>query len=374
MKLQDFVGKDLKYSMEGIASDKELATQIQIRLIDLGLLDPPADGKFGPISSAALKRFQSLLKINEPEQLGPLTAKKLIETKSADLPVPELKLGNDLASRIVKYMKAKGYQISQGIREYNIVYVEGMNSDGSLNNDPPNCFNDRRMVIQIVDGVPAIVGNWEGTTEPGSKYTQNPMNPGGAARIKFGQYKAWQVGIHGTSDRHEALVQTGGPITVYRDFNKDYQRVGDKEDTGYFAVNQHWGYDFPSNNIYYASAGCLVGRLRQGHREFMSLIKQDRRYQLNDRYVFYATVIYGQDLIKETGGVSQPLQLIQEGSSGPLVKQLQERLQEKGFNPGNIDGVFGLGTKSAVRAFQKANGLEADGMVGPATWKALGMS
>ena len=124
MKLQDFVGKDLKYSMEGIASDKELATQIQIRLVDLGLLDPPADGKFGPISAAALKKFQSLLKINEPEQLGPLTAKKLIETKPADLPAPELKLGNDLASRIIKYMKAKGYQIFQGIREYNIVYVE----------------------------------------------------------------------------------------------------------------------------------------------------------------------------------------------------------------------------------------------------------
>ncbi|HEY9605925.1 MAG TPA: peptidoglycan-binding domain-containing protein [Allocoleopsis sp.] len=374
MKLQDFVGKDLKYSMEGIASDKELATQIQIRLIDLGLLDPPADGQFGPISSAALKKFQSLMKINEPEQLGPLTAKKLIETKPENLPAPELKLGNDLASRIIKYMKAKGYQIFQGIREYNIVYVEGMNSDGSLNSDPPNCFNDRRMVIQIVDGVPTIAGNWEATTEPGSKYTEHPMNPGGAARIKFGQYKAWQVGIHGTSDRHEALIQTGGPITVYRDLNKDYQRVGDKEDTGYFAVNQHWGYDLPSNNVYYASAGCLVGRLRQGHREFMSLIKQDRRYQLNDRYVFYTTVLYGQDLIKETGGVSEVLQLVQEGSSGPLVKQLQERLKEKGFNPGTIDGVFGLGTKSAVRAFQKANGLEPDGVVGPATWKALGMS
>jgi peptidoglycan hydrolase-like protein with peptidoglycan-binding domain len=85
-------------------------------------------------------------------------------------------------------------------------------------------------------------------------------------------------------------------------------------------------------------------------------------------------VIYGQDLIKETGGVSEVLQLIQEGSSGPLVKQLQDRLKEKGFNPGTIDGVFGLGTKSAVRAFQKANGLEADGVVGPATWKALGIS
>lgn len=374
MKLQDFIGKDLKYSMEGIASDKELATQIQVLLIGLGLLEPPADGKFGPISTAALKKFQTLMKINEPEQLGSETAKKLIETKPEELPTPPLKLGNDLASRIVKYMQLKKYEIFQGIRQYNIVYIEGMSADGSLNSDTPNSFNDRRTVLQIVDGVPAIVGNWEATTEPGYHYTYRPMNPAGAARIKFGQYKAWQVGIHGTTDRHEALVQTGGEVTVHRDFNKDLQRTGDKLDTGYFAINQHWGYDLPYNNVYYASAGCLVGRARQGHREFMSLIKKDRRFQLNDRYVFYATVIYGPDLIKETGGLTEPLQLLKEGSSGPLVKQLQERLKEKGFNPGGIDGVFGLGTKAAVRAFQKANGLEADGLVGQKTWNTLGLA
>ncbi len=372
MKLQDFLGKDLKYGMEGVASDKELATQIQTRLISLGLLEPPPDGKFGPISVAALKKFQTLTKCNEPEQLGAVTAEKLIETKLEDLPTPELKLGNDLASRIVKYMQTQDYQIFQGIKQFNIVYVEGMNADGSLNSDPPNYFNDRRLVIQIADGVPAIVGNWEATTEPGRRYTERPMNVGGAARIKFGQFKAWQVGIHGTSDRHEALLQSGGEITVHRDFNKDYQRTGDKLDKGYFAVNQHWGFDLPHNNVYYASAGCLVGRTREGHREFMSLIKQDLRYQLNDRYIFYTTVIYGQDLMKIPGGSLS--QLLQDGSSGPIVKQLQQRLKDKGFNPGSIDGVFGLGTKEAVRAFQKTNGLKPDGVVGQQTWKALGLS
>jgi peptidoglycan hydrolase-like protein with peptidoglycan-binding domain len=373
MKLQDFLEKNLKYTMEGIASDKELATQIQSRLITFGLLDPPADGKFGPISVAALKQFQTLMKCNEPELLGAVTAEKLIETKPENIPTPELKLGNDLASRIIRYMQAKGYQIFQGIRQYNIVYIEGMNADGTLNKDTPNQFNDRRLVIQILDGVPAIIGNWEATTEPGNRYTDRPMNPGGAARIKFGQYKAWQIGIHGTSDRHEALVQTGGELSVHRDLNKDYQRSGDKLDTGYFAINQHWGYDLPYTNVYFASAGCLVGRTRQGHREFMSLIKKDQRYQLNDRYVFYTTVIYGQDLI-DSQGTGGSAQLLKEGSSGPLVKQLQQRLKDKGFNPGTIDGVFGLGTKSAVRSFQKANDLVADGIVGQQTWKALGMS
>ncbi|MBH8556173.1 peptidoglycan-binding protein [Nostocaceae cyanobacterium CENA357] len=301
MKLQDFLGKEEKWGFEAIAQDLELARQIQILLIGLSLLEPPADSKFGPVSVASLKKFQELTKTGESEFLGAVTAKKLIETKPEDLPQPPLKLGNDIASRIVKYMLAQKYQVFTAPKEYNIVYIEGMNGDWSLNSDAANEFNDRRIVIEIVDGVPKIVDHWQATTEPGKYYTVNPMNPGGAARIKFGQYKAWAVGTHGNAERHEALVQVG-PITVHRDSDKNFQRTGDKTDTGLFYVNQHWGYDAPSNDIKNASAGCLVGRMRQGHREFMAIIKQDRRYVANSSYVFYTTIIPGDDLVKKFPG------------------------------------------------------------------------
>ncbi|MBD2616349.1 peptidoglycan-binding protein [Nostoc punctiforme FACHB-252] len=297
MKLQDFLGTDEKWGFEAIAKDPELTRQIQILLIGLGLLDPPADDKFGPVSATALKKFQELMKIEETDYLGALTAKELIETKAEELPKPPLKLGNDIASKIIKYMQAKNYQIFTNPKEYNIIYLEGVNEDWTLNSDTPNQFNDRRLVIEVVDGVPKIVNHWQATTEPGRYYTYNPMNPGGAARIKFGQYKAWSVGTHGTSEPHEALVQVA-PITVHRDFNKDFQRTGDKLDTGLFFVNQHWGYDAPVNDIKNASAGCLVGRRREGHREFMSIIKQDRRYVASKNYVFYTAVIPGDDLLK----------------------------------------------------------------------------
>jgi peptidoglycan hydrolase-like protein with peptidoglycan-binding domain len=297
MNLYDFYNAKLEYTLEAVAADKELATHIQEVLIRLKLLAPPADGKFGPISSAALREFQELMKTKEQGFLGLETAKKLIETSPDDLPQPELILGNDFASRIIKYMKSKGYQISMGTKEYNIVYIEGIDGDGRVNPDQANHFNDRRLVIQILDRKPKIIGNWDGTTEPGYHYTYRPMSPKGAARIKFGQYKAWRVGMHGTSERHEALVQVE-PVTVHRDFNKDLIRTGDRLDTGYFGINQHWGYDLPRNNIYFASAGCLVGRSRQGHQEFMALIKQDRRYQLNKKYTFLATIIPGDGLPK----------------------------------------------------------------------------
>jgi hypothetical protein len=294
MKLKTFIDRDLKYNLEAIAADKELTLEIQTRLIDLGLLEPPADGKFGPVSTAALKKFQGQFKLYEPEHLGRSTAKALLEAEKI-LP-PPLLLGDDLASRIIRYMQAKKYQIFQGIKQYNIVYIEGINTDGVLNPDSPNCFNDVRLILEIVENVPSIKARWEATTEPGSHYTYRPMNAGGAARIKFGQYKAWRIGFHGTADRHEALVQTGGEVTVHRDFNKDFRRTGDKLDTGYFGINQHWGYDLPHNNIANAGAGCLVGRTRQGHREFMGLIKQDRRYQLNKDYCFYAAILPGDEL------------------------------------------------------------------------------
>lgn len=62
------------------------------------------------------------------------------------------------------------------------------------------------------------------------------------------------------------------------------------------------------------------------------------------------------------------------GSSGTDVVLLQKKLAERGFPPGASDGaLFGPGTEAAVIAFQKSEGLLADGIVGPKTAAALGL-
>lgn len=53
------------------------------------------------------------------------------------------------------------------------------------------------------------------------------------------------------------------------------------------------------------------------------------------------------------------------------VSELQSWLNSKGYNCGTADGVFGSRTKRAVKAMQKANGLTADGIVGPKTWEVI---
>jgi len=65
---------------------------------------------------------------------------------------------------------------------------------------------------------------------------------------------------------------------------------------------------------------------------------------------------------------------LKEGSSGPDVETLQRQLKERGFDPGMIDGKFGPGTEAAVIAFQRSEGLVADGIAGPRTLAALGLA
>ncbi len=64
---------------------------------------------------------------------------------------------------------------------------------------------------------------------------------------------------------------------------------------------------------------------------------------------------------------------LKQGSVGDEVKEVQRRLKEWGYYSGDVDGIYGSGTKSAVMAFQRKNGLTADGICGIATFPARGI-
>ncbi len=65
--------------------------------------------------------------------------------------------------------------------------------------------------------------------------------------------------------------------------------------------------------------------------------------------------------------------VLKRGSHGSAVKTLQKKLTSLGYNTKGIDGFFGANTEKAVRLFQQDHHLKADGIVGPATKKALGI-
>ncbi len=63
--------------------------------------------------------------------------------------------------------------------------------------------------------------------------------------------------------------------------------------------------------------------------------------------------------------------VLAQGSSGPAVLQLQQRLAALTYYPGPPDGQFGPDTEEAVWAFQETQGLPVTGTVGPQTQAAL---
>ena len=70
--------------------------------------------------------------------------------------------------------------------------------------------------------------------------------------------------------------------------------------------------------------------------------------------------------------VSNTLHLIvKQGSKGSEVSKLQKLLTAKGYGVGAVDGIFGVKTLEAVKAFQADYGLKVDGIVGTKTWAAL---
>lgn len=97
-------------------------------------------------------------------------------------------------------------------------------------------------------------------------------------------------------------------------------------------------------------------------------------------------VIYvGQILIIPTGTVpptptppippsTQACPVLRRGDRGEAVRRLQNLLLNKGISPGQVDGIFGIKTETAVRTFQSQSGLPVTGVVTVATWTALGVN
>ncbi len=65
--------------------------------------------------------------------------------------------------------------------------------------------------------------------------------------------------------------------------------------------------------------------------------------------------------------------MLRIGSKGDIVREIQTKLSELGFDPGPVDGLYGPKTKKAVARFQKNKKIDIHGTVGPKSLKALGI-
>ena len=150
-------------------------------------------------------------------------------------------------------MRSKRYRVFQDTRGHDLNIVGIRTADFKANK-----FNDWMTVFYIFDGVWNFFA-FPATTDPGTFYRENPLNVKGTAVMKPGQYrKAYRIGTH----RNYKALQQQGPITVYRDANRDrfLNTRGMEEQTGNnFGINIHRANSHRASTVVGKwSAGCQV--------------------------------------------------------------------------------------------------------------------
>jgi hypothetical protein len=179
------------------------------------------------------------------------------------------KLTTQEISRLVSSLKAKKYKVYTRPYEMNIVGKRNKTTQ-------PNKFDDSINVFYKNDK-----GQWEGytapaTTDPGTYFLNKPIANLGAAILKEGQYEnKYQIGLH--RSKYEAVVQRGGPVTVYRDYNRDnvLDFNNGREETGMFGINIHKA-GAESDVVNNWSAGCQVFQKSADFEEFMNLARKHK--------------------------------------------------------------------------------------------------
>lgn len=90
-------------------------------------------------------------------------------------------------------------------------------------------------------------------------------------------------------------------------------------------------------------------------------------------YTVFGVMSYNDFFTDRNSSNSAGTILLKYGSRGTQVKTVQTKLKKWGYYTGSVDGIYGWRTRTAVVKFQRKNGLRADGVVGDATAKALGI-
>ena len=91
------------------------------------------------------------------------------------------------------------------------------------------------------------------------------------------------------------------------------------------------------------------------------------------KLVLAVAMIFAVNILIIALAQSAEASVYKRGSSGATVTQIQTRLKSWGYYTGSVDGIYGSATESAVKYFQRKNGLSVDGQAGDKTLAALGI-
>lgn len=154
------------------------------------------------------------------------------------------------------------------------------------NTEKPNVFDDELHVFTNISQTKIVKWAYlvfKITTDPGTYWLQNPLNPKGTAILKAGQYlDAYSIDKH--RNKYYALCQRLAKVTVIRDYDRDaiLDFNNGKEQTGMFGINIHRARKTGSTySVDRHSAGCQVFKNAQDFDFFMKLCEVHRKFYGN---------------------------------------------------------------------------------------------
>lgn len=185
----------------------------------------------------------------------------------------------------------KGFKTFSRPFELNIVGIRS-------NSTKPNSFDDTLNIYYKTSD-----GKWQfhqfaATTDPGTYWLMNPMNPQGTAIVKHGQYiNSHRIGLH--RGKYLALVQQR-PLIVIRDYDRNatLDFINGKEETGIFGINiHHASLNGTTKIVEKYSAGCQVFANINDFNLFMQLAERHKQLYGN---AFTYTLIDERALVRES--------------------------------------------------------------------------
>jgi len=160
----------------------------------------------------------------------------------------------------------KGYDV-------NIVGVRNSTTKGRVT----NAFDDKMTISYKCEEGYWHFHEYDCTTDPGTHWVKNILNPDGVAILKPGQYRgSHKIRLH--QGKYEALGQKK-PVTVYRDNNLNETYDYDNATTGVYGINIHRATaksSGKSTRVDKWSAGCQVIARNSDWHEFLNICKKAR--------------------------------------------------------------------------------------------------
>ena len=168
-------------------------------------------------------------------------------------------------------LKHNGFKLYTRPYELNIV---GLRSASTV----PNRFDDEIHVFYKVSPIKWNYHVYKATTDPGTFWLRNPMQPQGTAILAQGQYEyAYEMGLH--RGQYTALVQRKS-VTVIRDYDRDAMLdfYNGKKTKGLYGINVHRANKTgTTKTVDKNSAGCQVFENATAFQQFMLLCERHRR-------------------------------------------------------------------------------------------------